>query len=263
MSKSAHETGVAAATEKTFGCTVGVINEPGCFLLFKNRDLSAEYALNGNITFHSTPDRFSLKGYNLENTGAEGVSIGVNRSGVCVANTHVASNRDVTYDVLCEAILSNVKKQDDLLLVVKDFISGHALQGGRIIVAAPGWGILLEVFEKDFQMEPVKNRTVITNHFSLLHPIPPRNPDDRKSSLQRLETASGAIDGIKNLGGVKSLLRSHVPEKGLCSICVHSERVLTESSHIISIDGECIRWHWLRGNPCENDYSTKDLFKKA
>jgi hypothetical protein len=70
------------------------------------------------------------------------------------------------------------------------------------------------------------------------------------------------IQDISNVGALKSMLRSHVPEKGELSICNHrQDGGGTESSHIIQIQGEHIRWSSLIGYPCENDYHTIQLFQ--
>ena len=69
------------------------------------------------------------------------------------------------------------------------------------------------------------------------------------------------IKDITTIGELKSMLRSHFPEKGGLSICNHrQDGGGTESSHIIQIQGEYIGWSSLFGHPCENDYNMVQLF---
>jgi hypothetical protein len=96
-------------SEDAEGCTVGVINVPGGILFFKNRDLAGQYLINRITVFQSTPEIHMLKGVNFKTKGLEGVSIGVNRHKICVANTHIATTADVPYDVLCEKLVNEAQ----------------------------------------------------------------------------------------------------------------------------------------------------------
>jgi hypothetical protein len=103
----------------------------------------------------------------------------------------------------------------------------------------------------------------MTNNFSLISHQPKREKIREESSLNRLEVASKMIKGISNIGMLKSMLRSHIPEKGELSICNHQESGGgTESSHIIQIQGSYIGWSSSIEFPCENDYRTIELFQK-
>jgi hypothetical protein len=101
----------------------------------------------------------------------------------------------------------------------------------------------------------------ITNCFSL---IPPQDsglpPAPGKSSQNRLEVATRLLQAVTNVGELKSLLRSHLPEKGGISICNHADGGGTESSHIIQVRGSHVSWSCLIGAPCENDYHTELVF---
>jgi hypothetical protein len=243
------------------GCTVGVIGIPGGFLFFKNRDLSREYLVNRLTIVESTPHYHALRGVNLKTGEPEGVSVGVNRHGICVANTHVASTRGVTYDVLCEVILRQARRRGDVPDLVAEFMSRGRVQGGRILVASRKWAYLIEVFKTGYGIEPVKPGFVMTNTFSLLaHPGKQGSVRARSSAL-RLQAAQAAVPGISDIGGLKSMLRSHIPERGEFSICNHRrDGGGTESSHIIQVQGKYTAWSWLSGYPCENDYRTIQLF---
>jgi hypothetical protein len=243
------------------GCTVGVIRIPGGFLFFKNRDLSREYLVRRPTTFESTPHFHALRGVNLQTGEPEGVSIGVNRHGICVANTHVASTRDVTYDLLCEEIVRRARCRGDVPHIVAEFMSHNRVQGGRLLVAFCQWAYLIEVYITDSENESVEPNFVMTNTFSLLAQPGKQDGVRAKSSALRLQVAQAAAAQIGEIGALKSLLRSHVPERGEFSICNHRrDGGGTESSHVIQVQGKAIAWSWLAGHPCENEYSTIQLF---
>jgi hypothetical protein len=245
------------------GCTVGVVHVPGGILFFKNRDLPGEYLANRLTVYQSTPEIHMLRGVNLETGESEGVSIGVNRHRVCVANTHVVSTTDVAYDLLCERLVREARNRGDVPRTVADFLDQHAVQGGRLLVSSPEWTFLVEVFGDQFEIQEIEGNCAITNDFSLL-PHSVERPEVReRSSASRLEVASRAIHGISGMRALKGILRSHLPERGELSICNHrQDGGGTESSHIIQIQGETIGWSSLIGYPCENDYQTVQLFEE-
>jgi hypothetical protein len=71
------------------------------------------------------------------------------------------------------------------------------------------------------------------------------------------------IKTISSINTLKSMLRSHLPEKGELSVCNHrQDGGGTESSHIIQIQGDYISWSSLIGYPCESDYHTMQLFQR-
>lgn len=243
-------------------CTVGVVHVTGGIIFFKNRDLDRDYLINKLTVYQSTPEIYALKGVNLKTKELEGVSIGVNKHKICVANTHVESTDDVTYDVLCERLLNQTRGKSDVPRIVNDFMSHNPVQGGRILVSSLGWTYLIEVFKKTFQVQEIENSIVITNNFSLISHSANRPEIRGESSIKRLEVASRMIKSISSIGMLKSMLRSHIPEKGELSICNHQQGGGgTESSHIIQIQGAYVGWSSLVGYPCENDYNTAQLFQ--
>jgi hypothetical protein len=245
------------------GCTVGVVHIPGGILFFKNRDLSGEYVANRVTVYESTPEVHALRGVNFKTKEFEGVSIGVNRHGICVANTHVVSTADVTYDLLCEQLVHQVKRKEDVPEIVQGFVRHNSVQGGRILVASSEWTFLVEVFGSLYEVAEVQGNLVITNSFSLLPPQGERSEMRERSSASRLRVASGMIETVSNIGALKSLLRSHVPQKGELSICNHREDGGgTESSHIVQVQGAYIGWSALIGSPCESDYGAVQLFQR-
>jgi hypothetical protein len=240
---------------------VGLIHIPGGILFFKNRDLSREHLVNQIIAWLSTSQVHALRGVNLKTGVLEGMAMGVNRHRVCVASTHVASTPGTSYDLLCEALVEEVRRSDDVPRVVGSWMSEHRVQGGRILVAGPTWAHLVEVFQERFEIEEVDQDRVITNSFSLL-PHWAGQPAIRElSSTTRLEVASRMIEGITAIAQLKAMLRSHLPEKGELSICNHrQDGGGTESSHIIQVQGDSITWSSLWGFPCESNYRTVSLF---
>lgn len=250
-------------SEEAKGCTVGVVHIPGGILFFKNRDLAGEYLVNRITIFQSNPEIHALKGVNFETKGLEGISIGVNRHKICVANTHIATTTDVPYDVLCERMVNEAQRKKDVPRIVEDFMHHNSVQGGRILVSSPEWTFLIEVFKKTFRLKEVEGNVVITNRFSLISHKEERPEVREQSSTNRLQVASRMIRTISNIHALKSMLRSHVPEKGELSICNHrQDGGGTESSHIIRIQGHYIGWSSLIGYPCENDYYTIPLFQR-
>jgi len=245
----------------SLGCTVGVIRLSGGMFFFKNRDLEPEYCHNQITVYQSTPDFHALKGVNLKTSDLEGVSIGVNRHRVCVANAHIASTPNVTYDVLCEDLLKQVSKRDDVRPVVEAFLSEHKVQGGKILVAALDWAFLLEVLGRQYEIQPLNGNFVMTNDFSLLDHRPKRPQVRDEGSANRLQVAQELIKTISAIGQLKAMLRSHLPQRGETSICNHRVGGGTETSHIVQIQGNYVGWSALVGYPCQNDYRTRQLFQ--
>lgn len=242
------------------GCTVGLVSIPGGMLCFKNRDLAGPYVRNRITAFQSTPEYHVLRGVNLKTGALEGVSIGINRRRVCVANTHVISSDDPTYDLLCERLILEVQGRPDVRQVVQRFVGQHRVQGGRILVVALDWAFLVEVYQDRFEMQEVTAPFVMTNTFSLLRPVQ-APPQREESSASRLQVAGRLLPTVSHVGQLKSLLRSHLPEKGELSICNHREDGGgTESSHIIQLQGKFVGWSSLVGPPCEGDYRLEQLF---
>ena len=132
-------------------CTVGVIHTKNGLFFFKNRDLEREYIENRQTILHSNDSFNALGGANLQTHQAAGVSIGVNKHKVCVANTHVESSHDPTYDILCEVLLQKAKKKADITGIVESFMQKNTLQGGRILVSSIGWSFLIEVYKQDYE----------------------------------------------------------------------------------------------------------------
>jgi hypothetical protein len=246
----------------TIGCTVGVVRQSGGMLFFKNRDLEGPYVRNRITVFQSTASSHTLRGVNLKTGALEGVSIGVNRHRVCVANTHILSTSDITYDILCESLVDETQEKADVPRIVGRFLERNPVQGGRILVAGLDWCYLVEVLGQRFEMQELQGDVAITNTFSLL-PHPHKASETRGQSSQvRLETANGHLKEITSTGKLKSLLRSHLPEKSELSICNHrQDGGGTESSHIIQIQGDLVNWSYLLGFPCENDYHSLELFR--
>ena len=244
------------------GCTVGVIHIPGGILFFKNRDLASEYLTNRITVFQSTPQIYALKGANLRTGELAGVAIGVNVHKICVANTHVVSSTDVTYDVLCERLVNEAREKADVPRIVADFMAQNAVQGGRILVSSPAWSYLVEVLGKESELQELESDFVMTNSFSIISYAGERPEMRVQSSASRLEVGRRMIEHVSNVGALKAMLRSHEPEKGDLSICNHrQDGGGTESSHIIRVQGDHVDWSASIGYPCESDYHTTLLFQ--
>ena len=244
-------------------CTVGVIHKKNGLLFFKNRDLEREYIENRQTVLHSNESFYALQGIDLQTQEISGVSIGVNRHRICVANTHIESSQDLTYDILCEVLLQKAKKKADITDIVESFMQKNTLQGGRILVSSIRWSFLIEVYKQDYKMQEIDRNIAITNRFELISHNPQTSKVSQESSNNRLDVANRMIKNILTIGRLKAMLRSHIPEKGELSICNHRDNGGgTESSHIIQIQGDYMGWSSLYGYPCENDYATIQLFEQ-
>ncbi len=244
------------------GCTAGVIQIPDGILFFKNRDLASQYLTNRMTVWQSTPDYHVLKGANLKTGELQGIAIGVNRHGICVANTHLCSTPDVTYDLLCEDLIRRAQSREDVPAIVEGFVAEHRVQGGKILVASPAWTLLVEVMGAEFQIQEFQGNFVMTNDFALISHEPERAEVHSQSSRIRHEVAWGMIQSITSIGALKAMLRSHLPKKGPYSICNHGlDGFGTETSHIIEVRDGYVGWSQLAGFPCENDYQTVRLFQ--
>jgi hypothetical protein len=214
--------------------------------------------------WQSTPERQVLKGANLKTGELAGVAIGLNRHGICVANTHLCSTPDVTYDLLCEELVRRAQRRDDVPAIVEGFMVEHRVQGGKILVASPACTLLVEVLGDEYQIQDVEGSFVMTNDFSLLSHAPERAEVHTQSSRIRHEVAWGMLETVSSIGELKGMLRSHLPEKGPFSICNHGlDGFGTESSHIIEVRDGYAAWSHLVGYPCENDYETVRLFQET
>jgi hypothetical protein len=250
----------AAGIATKIGCTVGVIRASGGILFFKNRDLSRTYLIDRITTWESTPHHHALRGADLCTSRPQGVSIGVNRYQICVANTHVVTTKDPTYDLLCEEILYHARCKKDVPQVVAEYMGRNRVQGGRILVASPRWVLLVEVYKSEYALREVEPDTVITNTFSLLERESGQSKVREDSSASRLKVAQAMAKEISTIGALKAMLRSHEPEKGELSICNHrQDGGGTESSHIIQIQGDRTTWISSTGFPCESDYHSLPL----
>ncbi len=244
-------------------CTVGVVAIADEVLLFKNRDLEAMYLDRRISSWESSARLHAFRGVDLETGHAQGVSIGVNCDGICVANTHVVSSKARTYDLLCEEILINARRKEDVPRIVTDFVGRGRTQGGRILVVSPRWSLLVEVVEEQYAISDVQVPFVMTNTFSLLDYPENKSKIRLESSNNRLKVAKRLIHRVSTAGVLKSMLRSHSPEKGELSICNHRrDGGGTESSHIIHLQHRSFWWSSCIGFPCENDYSIMPLFQK-
>jgi hypothetical protein len=65
------------------------------------------------------------------------------------------------------------------------------------------------------------------------------------------------IDGRESMEWLRKLHRSHKPERGAFSICVHRADARTVSYTEISVSNERVSMNYVDGSPCESDVPTR------
>lgn len=226
-------------------CTVGFSRTDNEYIVFKKRKLEKKYTKCGKLHHESSDSALWLTGFNLKNDDSEGVPIGINKSNVSAANTHVISSKDATSDKLCLEILSKVNSQSELQKIVKEYTALNKSQGGRILVAAPQWACIVEIHKHEYGILKLRKSVVITNQFEQL-------PYGKKVDLNSRGRNNNACNLLKMVVISKALKT--------CGVRICLQKGVTESSHIIEVNEYGAFGASLYGKPCENDYSVKELF---
>jgi len=78
--------------------------------------------------------------------------------------------------------------------------------------------------------------------------------DQHGAERERAALFRAAAAGPAGLtpAGLAELHRSHVPERGPCSVCMHREDAVTVSCALIAVTPEEVRFHQIEGSPCES-----------
>jgi hypothetical protein len=77
----------------------------------------------------------------------------------------------------------------------------------------------------------------------------------RGEHLARLRAEEGPTPGRRRAAGVlERFHRSHVPERGALSPCMHREDARTVSASHVSVDGDAIHFRYAAGPPCAVEF---------
>jgi len=244
-------------------------------LLFKNRDLNAA-ADHKDQLFYDI-DCFGVKGKNTVTGEMGGLTVGVNRYGLAVANSHVKDTADPSCHVLTEQILMFAKDAEDGLSMTADYLkSGRKYQWSNIVLADLDSLLVIEVAGDQHSIEWSERRVLRTNHHFML---------DTEDELRKYYAASGSGDGydismkraergyalmkeIHSVNDVFRLLRDHTPEPGQSSLCKHAtrpEEFATVTSYVVEINHQLdtvkpkILFHVAAGSPCKAQFRAVPL----
>jgi hypothetical protein len=251
--------------------------DQGKTVLFKNRDLTAD-SHKDELVYDV--DTFGVRGIDMNTSKVTGLTIGVNRHGLAVANTHVKSTDDVTYDVLTEQILMFAKDAEDgLSMTVEHLRSGKSYQWGNLILADHDSMLAIEIAGDDHSIEWSERKVLRTGHHIMLdtEDVLRQNSnsgevDDYELSVKKVERGYELIRNVKSVNDVFSLLKDHGDSPGQSSICRHQagpESLETKMSYIIEIDHSQdvlrpkVMFHVSNGVPCQVSYSTIPLLFPA
>ena len=84
---------------------------------------------------------------------------------------------------------------------------------------------------------------------------------DEPATIRIREMTSAGATGTDSLAMLRSLHRSHEPEKGPFSICMHREDAHTVSFTEINVEREAVTLTYCDGSPCASDRNQSFEFK--
>ena len=242
-------------------------------LLFKNRDLYS--TSHRDALFHDV-DAFGVRGIDMVTGKTGGLSIGVNRYGLAVANSHVMGTEDPTYDILTEQILVFAKDAEDgLRMTVDQLKRGRKFQWGNLILADHNSMLVIEIAGNDHSIEWSERKVLRAGHHIMLDTkealsqhLSSKGVDSLVNSTIRVDRGYDLFRNVTSVQGVFSALKDHGEGPSQSSICKHSSgegRMSTVTSYVVEIDhpGENGRpkvvFHVARGNPCTAAYTAIPL----
>ncbi len=253
-----------------------ILSDQNKTLLFKNKDLS-DPSYKDELFYDV--DCFGIRGVDMSTGQKMGLSIGVNRYGLSAANTHVKETSDPTYDFLTEQILMFAKNAEDgLNMVVEHLRAGRKYQWGNLILADNSRTLAIEIAGDDHSIEWSDRKVLRTGHHIMLDTEQvlleraSKNDDCYEDSVRRVERGYDLIRQVKSVNDVFNLLKDHGEGPSQSSICRHpvgDETLSTVMSYLIEIEHQpeairpMIKFHFCRGNPCQNSYDTIPLLFPA
>ncbi len=242
-------------------------------LLFKNRDLYS--TAHKDALLHDV-DAFGVRGIDMVTGKTNGLSIGVNRYGLAVANSHVMGTEDPTYDILTEQILMFAKDAEDgLRMTVNQLKSGKKFQWGNLILSDLDSMLAIEIAGNDHSIEWSERKVLRTGHHIMLdteeivkQQLGSKGIDSYVNSTIRVDRGYELFRNVTDVQGVFSALKDHGEGPSQSSICKHSSgegQMSTVTSYVVEIDhpGENGRpkvvFHVAKGNPCTSTYAAIPL----
>jgi hypothetical protein len=241
-------------------------------LLFKNRDMILQ---DPKDDFFYNENCFGICGVDEQTGRREGLAIGVNSRGLAITNTHVRSTSDGSYLKLAEQLLALGKDAEDCLgIAVEQLKRGNTYQWSNMILADYDSMLVIELAGTNHSMEWSERRALRTNHHIMLDTEPFLRGDgiDYDSSVERVERGYELARKASEVQDVFSILKDHGNSPGKSSLCRHAEgddQNSTVMSYLIEIDNSLgsdnpkIMFHFARGKPCENAYTSVPILFPA
>ncbi|MGQ4912288.1 MAG: carcinine hydrolase/isopenicillin-N N-acyltransferase family protein [Candidatus Thorarchaeota archaeon] len=235
-------------------------------LLFKNRDL---VTATHTDTISYDMDCFGVRGL------IGGLSIGVNRHGLAVANTLVKETEDTSPHILTEQLLMFSKSAEDAMtMTVNQLRKGSRYQWSNLILADNDSLMVIELAGDDHSIERSTRGVIRTGHHIMLdteQTVRPENEAGYDSSVRRVERGYELVRRVSQVKDVFDLLKDHGERSGSASICRHGEEgeEATEVSYVIEVDHESdtgrprMMIHVARGYPCQATYTSIPLIFPA
>ncbi|MGY5853229.1 MAG: carcinine hydrolase/isopenicillin-N N-acyltransferase family protein [Candidatus Thorarchaeota archaeon] len=243
-------------------------------VLFKNRDLDS--AGHKDDIFYDI-DCFGVRGIDMSTAHHSGLSIGVNRYGLAVANTHVRATSDPSYDILTEQILMFARDAEDGLAMTVDHLKkGRQYQWGNLILADHDSMLVIEIAGNEHSIEWSERKVLRTGHHIMLDTEdqikvgattdgPGTYYDD---SVARVERGYDLLRNVNDMNSIFAMLKDHDPVQGQASICKHSTDTVsqtTATSYVIEIDHQRdtdrprVVFNVAKGAPCTTPFTSIPL----
>jgi hypothetical protein len=233
-------------------------------LVFKNRDTQTS---SNNDELLYDVDCFGVRGVNSVTGAVGGLSIGVNRHGLIIANTHVRNTMDPSYHVLTEQLLMFAKDAEDgLSMTVDQLQQDRKYQWGNLILADNDSMLVIELAGNDHSIEWSERRVLRTSHHIMLETEQTLRDEGMgyDSSVKRVERGYDLIRQVRSVEDIFALLKDHGKSPGQESLCRHATGDMdlsTTMSYVVEIDNSLesgkpkIVFHVAKGKPCQSEFT--------
>ena len=240
---------------KLFMCTVSFVPNENGFLLGMNRDESQFRPIALPPEVHGRADEFSI--YPSEPGG--GTWIGMNNSGLCLAliNWHTVPTRPferiVSRGIVVEELIRS--RTSDVLFGLLHELPIEWMPPFRLIAFSPRESVVREFRWDQNRVKTVSHRWEEKHWFS-------SGLDEQQVEVTRAEVCRRARSesDAGELRWLRKLHRSHVPERGGFSICMHREEACTVSYTEVEL---CNAWGTMRYHPGALCGSDSQFFEKT